>query len=108
MSDLLANQKIFASQAILLLKRIDESGLQFTFGATFREGDPLLHGKRLAIDINLFDKDKYLTDVDSHRQFGEYWKSLDPLNRWGGDFRPGTKSSAFDGNHYSRAYGGMA
>jgi hypothetical protein len=26
-------------------------------------------------------------DVEQYRQIGTYWKSLDPLNRWGGDFK---------------------
>lgn len=55
-----------------------------------------LHTQRLAIDLNLFIDDVYQTDSLSHKPLGEYWKSLSPLNRWGGDFsRP-------DGNHYER------
>lgn len=53
------------------------------------------HTKKLAIDLNLFKDGKYLTSTESHRQFGEYWKTLDPECTWGGDF----KNS--DGNHFS-------
>lgn len=67
-----------------------------------------LHTKRLAIDLNLFvdsslegDEDIYATDSESHRPLGEYWKSLHPLNRWGGDF------SKPDGNHYSMEHEGV-
>lgn len=53
-----------------------------------------LHLKKLAIDLNLFIDGKYLADTESHRRFGEWWESLDPLNRWGGRYK--------DGNHYER------
>lgn len=67
-----------------------------------------LHTKRLAIDLNLFkdsspdvDDDVYQTNSSEYKPLGEYWKSLDPLCRWGGDFsRP-------DGNHFSMEHEGV-
>jgi hypothetical protein len=59
-----------------------------------------LHCIRLAIDLNLFEDGKYMTDSDAHKPLGEYWKSLHPLCRWGGDF------SKPDGNHYSIEHDG--
>lgn len=54
-----------------------------------------LHITRLAIDLNLFRDGVFLDSTEHHRALGNYWKSLHPLARWGGDFsRP-------DGNHYS-------
>lgn len=61
-----------------------------------------LHTLRLAIDLNLFVNGRYLPDSIEHRPLGEYWKSLHPLNRWGGDFRPRP-----DGNHYSMEHDGI-
>ena len=55
------------------------------------------HRRRLAIDLNLFIDGEYMTNSDAHAPLGEYWKSLDPLNRWGGDF-----TRVKDGNHYER------
>lgn len=56
-----------------------------------------LHCKRLAIDLNLFDSGgNYLSETKSYEQFGIYWESLDPLNRWGGRFKRA------DGNHFQR------
>ena len=60
-----------------------------------------LHTKRLAIDLNLFKDDVFLTTSEAHRPLGDYWKTLDPEARWGGDFsRP-------DGNHYSLEHEGF-
>lgn len=56
------------------------------------------HVDALAGDIDLYKDGKYLSDTESHRPLGEYWKKLDLLNRWGGDFKHA------DGNHYE--YGG--
>lgn len=55
-----------------------------------------LHPKRLAQDLNAFKDGVQITTVDGYRALGEYWKSLDPLCRWGGDFttRP-------DADHFS-------
>lgn len=55
-----------------------------------------LHYLRLAIDINLFSKEgSFLDATEAHRPFGEFWESLHPLCKWGGDFKNK------DGNHYS-------
>ena len=55
-----------------------------------------LHRSRLAIDLMLFINNEYITTSAEYYTLGEYWKSLNPKNRWGGDFpRP-------DGNHFER------
>lgn len=61
-----------------------------------------LHCQRLAIDLNLFRDGAYMTSTEAHMPLGQYWKSLDTLCRWGGDF------TRRDGNHYSLAHGGRA
>lgn len=60
------------------------------------------HIKKLAIDLNLFKDGVYLTDTSHHRQFGEYWMTLNPENRWGGDWDMDhlTEEGEDDGNHY--------
>lgn len=61
-----------------------------------------VHYVGLAADLNLFINGEYITDTERWRSFGEYWKTLHPLARWGGDFpKP-------DGNHVSFAYQGRA
>lgn len=60
-----------------------------------------LHQQRLAVDLNLFIRGEYQTESKAYGRLGDYWKTLHPLNRWGGDFsRP-------DGNHFSMENGGI-
>jgi len=61
------------------------------------------HIRYLAVDIDLFDSNgNFLSDTQSHRRFGEFWKTLDSDAVWGGDFphKP-------DGNHYSFEHEGV-
>ena len=57
-----------------------------------------LHELLLAQDLNLFKNGIYLDKSEDHKVLGEYWKSLHPLCRWGGDWG--------DGNHYSIEHDG--
>ena len=73
-------------------------GYEITFGdAWAHDGhkDNSFHYIRLAIDLNLFKNEVYLTQTEDHKPLGDYWKSLHPKCTWGGDF------SNPDGNHYS-------
>lgn len=91
-------------------------GYELSFGETYRTPEQAamnarkgtgiaesLHTKRLAVDFNLFRNGQWLSLSEQHRPLGEYWKSLDPANRWGGDFK-----TRPDGNHYSYSWGGLA
>jgi len=42
--------------------------------------------RRLAIDFNIFYNNILTNDFKTCKILGDYWESLDPLNRWGGDF----------------------
>lgn len=104
-------QYCFALDVIRLLIYMNNQDYKFTFGEAMRSREQAeiyaakgiglknsLHCKRLAIDINLFDQQgNYLTTTESHRIFGEYWESLHPANKWGGNSEYGA-----DGNHYER------
>lgn len=107
-------QDEFPLHLMTLVHYIYGKGYTIRWGDGYR--DPRVHGEmgekkgyghknschklRLAQDINLFKDGHYLIKTEDHKEFGEYWKSLDPVNCWGGDFkRP-------DGNHYSKTYGG--
>lgn len=111
---LFEKQKIFSMNVALLLLWCDDGGYGVTLGEAYRTEAQArlneqngvgiansLHTKRLAIDLNLFQGNKYLTDSVSYGWAGDYWRTLNPLNRWGGDFtRP-------DGNHFSMEHEGV-
>lgn len=101
-------QRLFAKLVPRLIDKAHELGFEVTLGDAYRDhrvfgvagegkgyGDPFsCHKMRLAIDLNLFKGAKYLTSTEDHRDLGQFWKSLNPLCRWGGEFRTP------DGNHY--------
>lgn len=69
-----------------------------------------LHQDRLAVDYTLrkLIRDDLgrivdatlVVDTEEYRPFGDFWKSIDPENAWGGDF------SFADVGHFSRSYMG--
>ena len=61
------------------------------------------HLRCLAIDINLFKDDKYLSNTADYEPLGKYWESLDDECIWGGRFGddPDTvKVEGWDGGHF--------
>jgi len=59
------------------------------------------HQIKLAIDLNIFKDGVYLdkkTDKPILKPIADFWCSLNPLNRWGGDF-----STIYDPYHFERA-----
>lgn len=44
------------------------------------------HLRRLAIDLNFFQKGELIYDKERLKPLGDYWESLNPQNRWGGNF----------------------
>lgn len=109
-------QRAFTQMIARLIDFAYANGYELTFGDAYR--DPRLHGEmgvkksyssansnhkiRLAVDFNLFKDGQYLTSSEAHKPLGDFWKSLDPMCRWGGDFKQA------DGNHYSFEHGGRA
>lgn len=105
------HQQAFALDVARLIQFADEQGYAVTFGEAYRTEDQQriyvrkglsrtmdsYHRKRLAVDLNLFKDGVYLDKAEAHRPLGEYWKSLNERNRWGGDFQ-----GLADGNHYER------
>lgn len=89
-----------------------QQGYSLSFGEAYRppevaeryalEGRGIsnsLHTSRLAIDLNLFQKGKYLTKSEDYLPLGEYWESIG--GSWGGRF------SKPDGNHFSLEHNGV-
>ena len=44
------------------------------------------HTKKLAWDFSLFVNDELTYRTEDLRPYGEYWESLHPNNKWGGNF----------------------
>ena len=45
------------------------------------------HLRRLAIDLNFFKDGKLIYDVAMLKPVGDFWESLNPKNRWGGNWK---------------------
>jgi hypothetical protein len=98
--NLVIKQQVFLINLAKLILYINEKGYGATGGELYRTPEQAeinaakgigiknsLHCKRLAIDLMVFKNGVWCTDGDSYKPFGEYWKSLNTLNRWGGDFK---------------------
>lgn len=101
---LLEKQFIFNKKLRKLLDWLDDNDYLFVSGEIMRTEEQAkiyhdkgtgsltsLHIKKLAIDITLFKKQpdgSYIAvnDKNYYALAGEYWKSLYPDNRWGGNF----------------------
>ena len=107
-------QRRFVGLVGRLIEYAYANGFELTFGDAFR--DPRLaelnaeqgkgianslHSQRLAIDFNLFRNGTWLQKTEDFAPLGAFWKKLDPLCCWGGDFKKQ------DGNHFSMTYGGI-
>lgn len=115
MNTLSKKQILFTKNVGKLILWSYENGYELTFGDAYRdprlaalnaaEGRGItnsLHSMRLAVDFNLFIAGNYVVQSELYKPLGDYWKTLDPENRWGGDFRPKP-----DGNHFSMMHGGI-
>jgi hypothetical protein len=112
-------QRVFTRNVAKLITWAYEQGFEITFGEAWRTPEQAalnakkgsgistsLHISRLAIDLNLFRDGRFLVKSEDHRPLGTYWKSLNPLNCWGGDFKDSRGLPAPDGNHYSMSHAG--
>jgi hypothetical protein len=108
-------QQVFAYNFALLLMFIKREGYGCSLGEVWRTPEMAIlyakkgmgivdsqHCKKLAADINLFKDGVYLPNSSSHTIFGQYWETLHPDNRWGGDWNGNDKVDPGDddGCHY--------
>ena len=101
-------QQLFTQHVAILIQEIFKHGYACTLGECYRTPEQAeiyaksgrgiknsLHCQRLAIDLNIFSPNgDFLTKTEDYAQFGAFWESLGPENRWGGRFS--------DGNHFER------
>lgn len=116
---LVTEQDAFLADLVKLLSRARDMGFIVTGGELFRTPEQQQihiragrsktmnsqHLKRLAIDLNFFivggnGKLTLTYDVDDLKPLGDYWESLSPANRWGGNWK-----SFKDTPHFERREG---
>jgi len=97
---LVAEQAAFLRDVRKLLARADELGFVVTGGELYRTPEQQeiyvktgrsktmnsIHLKRCAIDLNFFREGRLTYDKTLIKPLGDYWESLDPKNRWGGNW----------------------
>lgn len=118
MSALLDSQMAFVLDIRKLLAKAEELGYQITFGEAQRtiEQQQLYvksgrsktmdseHLNRRAMDFNIFKNGKLCNRAEV-KPLGDFWESLNPLNRWGGNWRglvDSGKSTFIDVPHFER------
>lgn len=98
-----------------LIQFVFGQGFEITWGEAYRTQEQAqwdatnhigivnsVHCERLAVDFMLFKDGVYLTDPADYRFMGNYWKALNPVCRWGGDF------TTVDADHFSITWGGAS
>ena len=87
-------QAAFLLDACKLIQFATEQGFMVTGGELARTP---IHLKRCAMDLNFFKDGKIIWDKATISPIGQFWKSLHPKNRWGGEF-----SNLVDCPHFER------
>ena len=107
-------QAAFLLDACKLIQHATEQGFVVTGGELFRTAEQQAiyvqtgrsktfnsnHLTRLAIDLNFFKEGQIIWDKATLAPLGAYWESLNPKNRWGGNFK-----SLVDCPHFERNVG---
>lgn len=109
-------QRIFTYNiACLIHFAYDQQGIELTFGEAYRTKEQQKiyveqgksqtmnsnHLNRLAVDFNFFVNGRLTYDWEVVKPLGDYWESLHPKNRWGGDWnKNGIKDGFVDTPHF--------
>lgn len=98
---LVKEQAKFLTDVCKLVAFATESGFVVTGGELFRTTEQQQiyvktgrsrtmnsnHLRRCAIDLNFFKNGKLTYDIQELKPIGEFWRSLDAKNDWGGFWR---------------------
>jgi len=106
-----AKQKIFTLLLAQFVIWAYDQGYELTYGDAYRDRRAFgsfgvrktyghknsNHKRRLAVDLNLFIENEYMTQTEDYAPLGEKWESMG--GTWGGRFN--------DGNHFSLEHDGF-
>jgi hypothetical protein len=108
-------QRIHVDMVASLIAFVYGAGYELSWGEAYRTQEQAqwdaqhgsgifnsVHCDRLAVDLQLFKDGVYLTDPAAYKFMGDFWKTLHPLARWGGDFH------TVDADHFSLEYEGRS
>jgi hypothetical protein len=108
-------QRIFTRNVAKLIKHAYCNGIELTFGEAYRTREQQLiymqtnksqtmnsrHLDRLAVDFNFFVNGNLTYDWETVKILGDYWETLHPKNRWGGDWNKNDiKDGWIDAPHF--------
>jgi len=108
-------QRIFTKNVAKLIKFAYKNGYELTFGEAYRTREQQLiyvqtgksktmnsmHLNRLAVDFNIFIDGQWNQNWNQIKPLGEFWITLHPNNRWGGDWnKNGIKDGFIDTPHF--------
>jgi len=97
---LVKEQWEFLKDVARLIKKAEELNIVLTGGELYRPQEmqeiyvsqgksktmKSNHRRRLAIDFNFFIDDSLTYSKEDIQELGDYWESLNPKNRWGGNW----------------------
>lgn len=102
-------QRIFTKNIAKLIHFAYEQGIELTFGEAWRTHEQQMiyvqsgksqtmrsnHLRRLAVDFNFFKDGNLTYKWNDVKPIGDYWESLHPDNRWGGDWNKNDRKDGF-------------
>ena len=105
------HQQLFSFDIAMLILKANLLGIDLTFGDAYRSKEQQAvyvkngksktmnsnHLRRLAVDFNFFVDEKLTYMHPKVDALGNYWESLNELNRWGGHFK-----NFYDSPHFER------
>lgn len=108
---MVTEQNAFLTDFALLIQEAQKRGFEVSAGELLRTPEQQKiyfdtgrsktldsnHLKKLAGDLNFFKDGKWIQTKAELVELGEFWENLNPLNRWGGNFK-----SLVDCPHFER------
>lgn len=103
-------QEAFSKDVLSLFTYLHEKGFQVRIGEAYRTKEQQeiyikakrsqtfnsMHLKKCAIDLHIFKGGVWLKAKGELQKIGDFWESLSPKNRWGGNWKSFTDCPHFE------------